>query len=211
MISDAAEQIAKTAKAAEIDDIRATLKLPAVTKGLDALYAISKLLTGFSYEDSRTFSGFSAWASRQDFDSAAGVAGSARKRPDSAFQAQNRESASSRERSDLDLAYRRNGRGRKPLRPARFTPRLPLCPKRTGRSCASRPSNSSSCTMCKRRWCSRRLPSVMAASLSDEQLAVLHGFVRSPAFAKLFDLLRYRGEGGNGIHKRGYSRSPKVL
>ena len=68
MISDVAEQMAKTAKAADIDDVRATLKLPAVTKGLDALYAVSKLLTGFSYEDSRTFSAFSAWASRQDLD-----------------------------------------------------------------------------------------------------------------------------------------------
>ena len=70
MISDVAEQMAKTAKSTDIDDVRATLKLPAVTKGLDALYAVSKLLTGFTYEDSRTFSSFSAWASRQNLDMA---------------------------------------------------------------------------------------------------------------------------------------------
>ena len=68
MISDLAGQMAKSAKAADIDGVRATLKLPAVTKGLDALYAVTRLLTGFSYEDSRTFSAFSAWASRQDLD-----------------------------------------------------------------------------------------------------------------------------------------------
>ena len=68
MISDLAGQMAKSAKAADIEGVRATLKLPAVTKGLDALYAVTRLLTGFSYEDSRTFSAFSAWASRQDID-----------------------------------------------------------------------------------------------------------------------------------------------
>ena len=128
MISDVAEQMAKTAKSADIDDVRATLKLPAVTKGLDALYAVSKLLTGFTYEDSRTFSSFSAWASRQDLDMAKSfpgflqqhTPGTPLRRGGGAVQAQDRQGASARERSAPGLAYRRDGGGCATLRARRL-------------------------------------------------------------------------------------------
>ena len=44
-------------------------------------------------------------------------------------------------------------------------------------------------------------PSVIAASLSDEQLSVMQGFVRSPAFAKLFNLLRGAVKAGTAFTK----------
>ena len=127
MISDVAEQMAKSAKSTDIDDVRATLKLPAVTKGLDALYAISKLLTGFTYEDSRTFSSFSAWASRQNLDAAeepprlaAAYSRNAARRGRGAVQAQDHQGPSACERSAPGLAYRRDGGGRAPLRARRL-------------------------------------------------------------------------------------------
>src|SRR5262249_25046987 len=33
-------------------------------------------------------------------------------------------------------------------------------------------------------------PATLAAALTDQQLAALHGFIRSPAFARAFDLFR---------------------
>jgi hypothetical protein len=71
MISDAAAEIAKTARPEEIENARGAFNLPAVRKGLDAFYAMTRLATGFSYEDSRTFSAFSAWVSLQNLDFAA--------------------------------------------------------------------------------------------------------------------------------------------
>ena len=44
-------------------------------------------------------------------------------------------------------------------------------------------------------------PSVIAASLSDEQLSVMQGFVRSPAFAKLANLLRGAVKAGTAFTK----------
>ena len=44
-------------------------------------------------------------------------------------------------------------------------------------------------------------PSVIAASLSDEQLSVMQGFVRSPAFAKLSNLLRGAVKAGTAFTK----------
>ena len=68
MLSDFSEQMAKAANASEIADARRLFDLPATRKTLDAAYAMSKLVTGFSYEDSRTFSEFSAWARSLNLD-----------------------------------------------------------------------------------------------------------------------------------------------
>ncbi len=68
MISDFSGQMAKAANASELADARRLFDLPATHKTLDAVYAMSKLVTGFSYEDSRTFSEFSAWARTLNLD-----------------------------------------------------------------------------------------------------------------------------------------------
>jgi hypothetical protein len=68
MISDFAEQMARAVNASELSDARRLFDLPATKKTLDAAYAMSKLVTGFSYDDSRTFSEFSAWARSLNLD-----------------------------------------------------------------------------------------------------------------------------------------------
>ena len=49
--------------------------MPAVRKSLDAIYAATKLVTGFSYEDSRSFAEFSAWARDLNIDLSQAVPG----------------------------------------------------------------------------------------------------------------------------------------
>ena len=68
MISDFAAQLAKEVDTSELGDVRRLLDLPVTRKTMDALYATSKLVTGFNYEDSRIFSEFSAWVRGLDFD-----------------------------------------------------------------------------------------------------------------------------------------------
>ena len=68
MISDLASQMAKDADASELGDARHIFDLPATRKTLDAVSAASKLVTGFSYDDSRTFSAFAAWARNLNLD-----------------------------------------------------------------------------------------------------------------------------------------------
>jgi hypothetical protein len=68
IISDVAEQIARTATPDEVADIRTFLDQPAVRKSGEALRAAAKLVTGFSYEDARSFAEFSAWVHSLDFD-----------------------------------------------------------------------------------------------------------------------------------------------
>ncbi len=68
MISDAATIIARSAGAAEINDVRALVRLPAVRKGFDAFYALTRLVTGLTYQDSRSLSEFSAWVQGLNLD-----------------------------------------------------------------------------------------------------------------------------------------------
>jgi len=200
MISDAAAQIAKTAKAAEIDDVRAALKLPAVTKGLDAFYAISKLLTGFSYEESRTFSGFSAWASHQDFDlqqespvtpGNGGAVPSKQKIAKAQALVNDMISISHIDEMTAD-ANRFIGEV--------YVETAPL-PEEDRQALREQAQQFEFMYNVQKALVLAAAPSVMAATLSDEQLAVMHRFVRSPAFAKLFDLLRNAVKAGTAFTK----------
>src|SRR5262249_11871047 len=75
MISDAAELLAKTSSLSEINETRDVLKLPGARKAFDAFYAMTRLLTGLSYGDSRSFSEFSAWADGLNIDFEHGMPG----------------------------------------------------------------------------------------------------------------------------------------
>jgi hypothetical protein len=201
MISDAASQIAKTAKIADIDDIRATLKLPAVTKGLDALYAITKLLTGFSYEDSRTFTAFTAWADRQNLDLQLALPGMPRNGADVVPPKQRIAKAQALVNDLMSISHidemvadanRFVGEVYAETAPIPETERQEL---------RDQAQQFEFLYNVQKAVVLAAAPSVIAATLNDEQLAVVHGFVRSPAFAKLFGLLRNAVKAGTAFTK----------
>ena len=188
MIAEAADIVADYAAPSEIDDLRGILGLPAVRKTFDALLAASKLITGFSYQDSRSFAEFSAWVGKQNLDFANAIPGS----PGSAASPPGPKRISKAQAlvndlvrvSHIDDAVDRvkhfmrevyaetvplSDEDRQDLRDQidqfEFTYNLQ---KSIGLAAA---------------------PSVVAAALSDEQLATLHNFIRSPACAKAFDLI----------------------
>lgn len=201
MISDAASQIAKTAKIADIDDIKGALKLPAISKGLDTLYAITKLLTGFSYEDSRTFSGFAAWANRQNFDlqlawpampKNGGDVVPPKQRIAKAQALVNDLMAISHLDEMVADANRFVGEVYAETAPVSEAERQEL---------RDQAQQFEFLYNVQKAVVLAAAPSVIAASLDDEQLAIVHGFVRSPAFAKLFDLLRNAVKTGTAFTK----------
>ena len=207
MISDVAEQMAKTANTADIDSIRAALKLPAVTKGLDALYAVSKLLTGFSYEDSRTFTAFSAWASRQDFDLPKNFPGIPQLIPDAQAGS---EAVPSRQKvakaqalvsdllsiSHIDEMVEDAHRFTRDV----YVETAPMSgPERE--ALREQVDQFEFLYNMQKAIALAAAPSLVAAALTDEQLSVVHGFVRSLAFAKLFNLLRDAVKAGTAFTK----------
>ena len=208
MISDVAEQMAKTAKSADIDEVRATLKLPAVTKGLDALYAVSKLLTGFTYEDSRTFSSFSVWASRQDLDVAKSFPGFLQQQtpgtPLSGEAAPSRHKIAKAQAlvSDLLQVSHLDEIVEDAQRFARdvYAETAPM-PEDERELFREQLGQYEFLYNMQKAVVLAMAPSVLAASLSDEQLSVMHGFVRSPAFAKLANLLRGAVKAGTAFTK----------
>ncbi|MGO8953846.1 MAG: hypothetical protein ACLPWS_07890 [Rhodomicrobium sp.] len=189
MISDAAEQIAKTAKPVEIKDVQGLLKLPAVRKSLDAFYAISKLVTGFSYEDSRTFSGFSAWAGRQDLDVQQALPGT----PGSGLEVPSKHKIAKAQAFVNDLFAISHADEivadlNRFLRDV-YTETAPMA-ESDREELREETEQFEFLYNMQKAVVLAAAPSVVAATLNDEQLAILHGFVRSPAFAKLFDLIR---------------------
>lgn len=208
MISDVAEQMAKTAKSSDIDEVRAALKLPAVTKGLDALYAISKLLTGFTYEDSRTFSSFSAWASRQDLDMAKSFPGFLRQLTPGtplgggAVPSKHKIAKAQALVSDLLSISHIDEMVEDAHRFARdvYAETAPMS-ENERESLREQVDQYEFLYNIQKAVVLAIAPSVLAASLSDEQLSVLQGFVRSPAFAKLSNLLRSAVKAGTAFTK----------
>jgi len=189
MLSDFSEQMAKAANASELSDARRLFDLPATRKTLDASYAMSKLVTGFSYEDSKTFSEFSAWARNLNLDITQVMPGN-------------------QERSKPVPS------GRKVLKAQAFMNDLMrishLDEIVANAECFARDVYAETVPASpEEREKLRRdieqyafmynlqkavvigiAPSVVAASLTDEQLETLTGYLHSPAFAKAFDLLR---------------------
>ena len=104
MLSDFSEQMAKAANASELADARRLFDLPATRKTLDASYAMSKLVTGFSYEDSRTFSEFSTWARSLNLDIAQVMPGNQEQHKACSLRPEGPESAGLRERPHADFS-----------------------------------------------------------------------------------------------------------
>jgi hypothetical protein len=208
MISDVAEQMAKTVNAADIESVRAALKLPAVTKGLDALYAISKLLTGFSYEDSRTFTAFSAWASRQEFDMPKTFAGMLQFAPgeqqggDAVPSRQKVAKAQALVRDLLSISHF-DEMVEDAHRFARdvYVETAPMS-EAAREELRGQVDQFEFLYNLQKAIALAAAPSMIAAAFTDEQLSVVHAFVHSPAFAKLFDLTRSAVKASTAFTKR---------
>jgi hypothetical protein len=187
MISDAAEQIARSAKPVEIKDIQALFQLPAVHKGLDALYAMTRLLTGFSYEDTQTFSGFSAWANRLDLNMQQGLSGIQggavpSKRKIAKAQAFVDDFVSISHLDEMAADVRRFVRDV-------YAETAPMS-EQDRQELREEAEQFEFTYNLQKAIVLAAAPSAIAAALSDDQLARLHGYLRSPSFVKAFDLLR---------------------
>jgi len=190
MLSDFSEQMAKAANASEIADARRLFDLPATRKTLDASYAISKLLTGFSYEDSRTFSEFSAWARTLNLDISQVMPGSnnngskpvpsGRKvlKAQAAVNDLIRISHLDEMVADAECFARDV-----------YAETIPASPEEREKL-RSDIGQYQFMYNIQKAVVIGIAPSVVAASLTDEQLETLTGYVHSPAFVKAFDLLR---------------------
>jgi hypothetical protein len=209
MISDAATQIAKTAKPFEIKDVRDVLNLPAIRKGLDAFYAMTKLVTGFSYEDSRTFSEFSAWAGRQDLDlqqalpggSGSGAVPSTRKIAKAQALVNDLISVSHLDEMVADV--------KRFVRDV-YTETAPMS-EEDREELRDQADQFEFLYNMQKSVALAAAPSVIATALSDEQLAAMHGFVRSPAFAKGFNLLRDAVHAGTAFTKSDILEAQKAF
>ena len=189
MISDFAEQLAKAANASELADARRIFDLPATRKTLDAAYAMSKLVTGFSYEDSRTFSEFSAWARGLSLDISQVVPGNQdRAKPAPSGRKVLKAQAFMNDLmriSHLDeMVADAEGFARDV-----YVETVPASPEEREKLRRDIDQYEFMYNM-QKAVAIGIAPSVVAASLTDEQLETLTRYLHSPAFGKAFDLLR---------------------
>jgi hypothetical protein len=199
MISDVAAEIARTAKPAEIQGIRDLLNLAAVRKSLDAFYALTRLITGFTYQDGRTFSEFSAWAGRQNWDFQHALPGAPTTGPVPSqgkiakAQALVAELMSVSHVDEIVTDVKRFFR-------EVYLETAPMSDEaRT--QLRSQADQFEFLYNIQKSVVLAAAPSFVAAALDDEQLATIQGFVRSPAFAKAFNLLRDAVHSGTAFTK----------
>ncbi|MBI4723712.1 MAG: hypothetical protein HY765_01435 [Rhodomicrobium sp.] len=197
MISDAAEQIARTAKPAEIRDVQGVLQLPAVRKGFDAFYAVTKLLTGFSYEDSRTFSEFSAWVETLNFD-LEHMPGT----PGRAVPSKHQIAKAQALMDDLINVSHLDEMVADVKRFMRevYAEIAPMSEEDRQELRGEIDQWEFTYNM-QKAVILAAAPSALAAALTGEQLDTLHGFLRTPAFARVFGLLRDAVKAGTAFTK----------
>ncbi len=201
MISDAAGQIAKTATPVEIKDVQNILQLPAVRKGFDAFYSISKLLTGFSYQDSRTFSQFSAWANSLNLNFQQvipGMPGTAQPAP-----SQHKLAKAQALIDDLLTISHMDEMVSDAKRFVRdvYVELAPMSEKER-QDLREEADQWEFNYNLQKALVLAVAPSALAGALNDEQLNTVNTFVRSPAFAKAFDLLRNAVRAGTSFTKK---------
>ena len=189
MLSDFSEQMAKAANASEIADARRLFDLPATRKTLDAAYAMSKLVTGFSYDDSRTFSEFSAWARNLNLDITQVMPGNQdRTKPVPSGRKVLKAQAFMNDLmriSHLDEIVADAECFARDV----YAETVPASPEEREKLHHDIEQYAFMYNL-QKAVVIGIAPSVVAASLTDEQLETLTGYLHSPAFAKAFDLLR---------------------
>ncbi len=185
IISDIAALLAKHSSLAEIDNARELLRKTAARKGFDAIYALSRLATGFTYEETRSMQEFSAWARKTALGVSLASPPGEGDAPPPAKVAKAQEIVNdllANSRLD-DMAARLFRFAREVVLPAVSTEE------------EARADYKSQIDQYEFAYGLQKgvvigvAPSVLAQTLTDEQLEKLHGFVRSPAFEKTFTLL----------------------
>ncbi len=198
MISDFAEQIAKTAKPVEIKDVQGIFRLPAVRKGLDAFYAMTKLATGLSLDDTKALSGFSNWANGLNLDMQQSIPGTPgatvpTKRKIAKAQALMDDLLTTSHLDEMVVAVRR-------FVQEVYAETAPMSEEER-EDLRDQVNQYEFLYTMQKAIVLAAAPSVVAAALTDEQLDSLQVYVRSPAFAKVFDLLRNAVKSGTAFTK----------
>jgi hypothetical protein len=190
MISDFAEQMASAANASELSDARRLFDLPATRKTLDAAYAMSKFVTGFTYEDSRSLSEFSAWAKSLNLDISQVIPGNNR---DSSKPAPSGRKVLKAQAAVNDLMRLSHldemAADVESFAREVYAETIPASPAEREKLQRDIEQYQFMYNL-QRAVAIGMAPSIVAASLTDEQLETLTGYLHAPAIAKAFDLLR---------------------
>ncbi len=184
IVSDVAEEVARSADESTIGDLKRMMDLPAVRKAMDGAYAVSKLVTGFTYEDSRKLSEFSAWANSLSVDISKSMPGTEGPAPSTrkVLKAQ----------SLVDEILRVSHFDEMAADVQRFAREVyaetaPL-PDDDREELVGKIEQFEFLYNMQKAIVIGVAPSALAAALTDEQLDTLRAYVRSPAFTKAFNL-----------------------
>lgn len=201
IVSDISEQIAKTAQVSELKDLRDFLTLPAVRKSFDALYMATKLVTGFSYEDTRSFAEFSAWMRDLNFDFSQAMPGMPGQ-PSAQAPSKRRLAKAGALVDDLVRLSHFDDMVDDVKRFMRevYAETAPMSEADREALRDQIDQFEATYTM-QKAMVLAMAPTLVASALTDEQLETLHGFIRSPAFAKAFDLVRNLVKAGTAFTK----------
>jgi hypothetical protein len=209
IISDVAEQIARSATPDEVNDVNAILQLPATQKGWDALQAIAKLITGFSYDDAKAFSAFSAWAQNLKLDFSQSLPGAA---PGSEVPSKRK---IAKAQSFIDDFFRLSHFDEIVDDVRRFVREVyletALIPEDKRQELSDEVDQFEFNYNMQKAVALAVAPSVVAAALTDEQLETIHKFMRSAACTKAFDLFRNAVHAGTAFTKDDIATAQKSL
>jgi hypothetical protein len=190
MLSDFSEQMTKAANASELADARRLFDLPATRKTLDASYAMSKLVTGFSYEDSKTFSEFSAWARNLNLDITQVMPGNNNNGSKPVPSGRKVMKAQAFMNDLMRMSHLDEMMAdAQSFASDVYAETIPASPEEREKLRGDIAQYAFLYNL-QKAVVIGVAPSVVAASLTDEQLDTLTGYLHSPAFAKAFDLFR---------------------
>ncbi len=190
MISEAAAVIAKTSTTSQIKDAGEVMNLPAVRKSFDAFYAMTKLITGFTYQESRSFYEFSAWAESVQLGlpeaAPGGVHGKPQPVPSPKKIAKAQAVVSDLMRiSQLDEMVADAKRFAREV----YVETAPMSDEER-QELREQIDQWEFAYNLQKTMALSAAPSMVASALTDEQLATLHNFILSPGVAKLFAVFR---------------------
>ncbi len=190
IVSDFSEQIARSADESTIGDLKRIMELPAMRKSMEGVYAISKLVTGFTYEDSRKFSEFSAWINSLPIDVTKAIPGteeggakpvpSGRKVLKAQAIVDELVRASHLDELVADVEH---------FALEVYAETAPM-PEDSREELVEKIEQFQFLYNMQKAVVLGVAPSVLAASLTDEQLETFRAYLRSPAFVKAFELTR---------------------
>ncbi len=209
MISDVAEEIARSADESTIGDLKRMMGLPAVGKAMDAAYASSKLVTGFTYEDSRKLSEFSAWANNLSMDIAKAMPGTDGPKTAPSSKKMLKAQALMDEilrASHLDEMVSETERFAREV----YAEAAPLS-EEDREELVENIERFEFLYNMQKAIVVGIAPSVLAAALTDGQLDTMRDYVRSPAFTKAFDLTRNAIKAGTAFTKEDILEARKAL